>query len=91
MRRVFWILVAGLMLSAILLPLSASAQQGSDEPTVIYQRTTIYNVTEGDVIEAPINRPDIGVVDGHPGTTHASLIKVRENMNEKVMASVSEL
>ena len=91
MRRVFWILVAGLILTAIFIPLSASAQQGSDEPTVIYQRTTIYNVTEGDIIEAPINRPDTDIVSGRPGSTHASLIKVRESMGEKVLASVSEL
>ncbi|NMB76035.1 MAG: hypothetical protein GYA21_13020 [Myxococcales bacterium] len=81
----------GLALAMVLAPLGALAQQETDPPSAIYPKVTVYNVTDGDVIEAPIDRPDVGLYSDRSGATRGSLIKVREQMTEKVLASAKEL
>ncbi len=80
-----------LLAGALLVPLAASAQQGSDRPSELYQKVTRIDITVGDTIEATIDRPDAEIVQGRPGSLRESLIKIRENMREKVLASAKAL
>jgi hypothetical protein len=74
-----------------LLAAAASAQQGvSDDDGVIYQKVTHYNYQE-DVIEGTILRPDTDIVRGRMETNFPTAIRLRENMKEKVLASVTNL
>ena len=46
---------------------------------------------EEDVIEADLNKPDVEYFKGRSTVPHASLLKIREEFKEKVMASASDL
>lgn len=91
MRNTLAIGLTFLLLLAVLFSASALAQQQVERPTEIYQKITNITFTEGDVIEAPLDRPDTDIVFGRPGTPRESLIKLRENMREKVLASAKAL
>ena len=46
---------------------------------------------DDDLIEGRLNQPDGELFTGRGGAKHASLLKVRENFRDKVMASASAL
>ncbi len=80
--RSLLVLLLGL---ALLLPALAAAQ--SEEPTVVYKKTTRITFGEGDVIEAGVERPDADLYEFRGPGNRQSLIRLRESWTREVLAS----
>ena len=85
--RVIIVLVAALLAVAICAP--ASAQQ--EDPSTLYERVTVYDVTDGDVIEAAVEVPTMSRIYELRRQRHSSLIRLREDYRKEVLNSVSKL
>jgi predicted outer membrane protein len=84
-RVVRWIAVLAL------LALCATAAAQQEDPASVYQRVTIYNVNDPDVIDAEPLLPSMSRIDARREARQASLIRLRETFAEKVVASPGKL
>jgi hypothetical protein len=87
-RTIGWAVLAVLVLGGEVLALPLLAQH---EAAAIYQPVTIYDVKDGDVIDAPLPPKSEGPITGIRQATLPSLIKVRQDFKEKVLQSGVEL
>jgi hypothetical protein len=86
MRAPWLRLVLALVLGVgLLLPLLAAAQD--EDPLVVYKRTTRIDFEKGDVIEVDIVRPDTDLYKSRLPAGRQSLIRLRENWKNEVLAS----
>ena len=87
-RTIGWALLVVLTLGGEVLAFPVLAQH---EAAAIYQPVTIYDVKDGDVIDAPLPpRPD-DPISVAPPARHPSLIKIRESFREKVQQAGLDL
>jgi len=87
MFRVLIAILAALALACLALP--AWGQQ--QEPSQIYQRVTIYDVADGDTIDADLEVPRMDVIAQRREARQASLIRLREDYVQRVLTSVKKL
>jgi hypothetical protein len=83
--------VVALVGACALLGVAFAASAQTEDPASLYLPITRINITEGDVIEAPLNRPDQILVQGRPDFICKSLIRVRENFRSKIIRSAGDL
>ena len=83
------LLIAALALLVLALCSTATAQQ--ENPGTLFQRVTVYNVGQGDVIDAVPQVPAMTRVDVMREARQGSLIRLREDFSAKVVTSPRKL
>jgi hypothetical protein len=89
--RAPWLRLALGLIVALSLLLPALAAGQDEDPAVIYKKTTIYDIRDGDVIEVDIRRPDGDLYKGWRTTRHQSLIRLRENWDRSVLETAGKV
>jgi len=81
----------GLLVLALLLPLSAAAQeQKKSEVRVEYEKKTVINFDD-DTIQGDLTRPDGEYVEARKRVNHSNLIRIREDWREKVKQAAADM
>lgn len=80
------------LLAALLLPLSAVAQdkKGESRERIEYEKKTVINFDD-DTIQGDLTRPDGEYVEARKKVNHSNLIKIREEWKDKVKQAAAEM
>jgi hypothetical protein len=89
-RNILYSILAALAAVAILAAAPGALAQ-AEPPSVLYRPVTHINITEGDVIDGNINKPDHVVITSRIATIRKNLIRLREDFRHKIVRSASEL
>ena len=84
MSKWLWL---SIVVASLALPALAQDKGGGN---VSYKKTTEYSF-EDDTIEGDLTKPDGEYVEARKKVKHSNLIKIREELKDKVMQSVGEL
>ena len=79
-----------LLLVAALLILPTVAFAQADTPQQIIPQRTVLDF-DGDLVEATLDSPDLGMIETVKRHRHQSLIKVRESFDDRLLQSASKL
>lgn len=80
-----------LVVVALVAP-AAFAQEGRREEGLALRRPqTVVDFPDDDVVEGRLSQPEVQAIVVAPKSPRESLLRVRENFNDKVMNSLGEL
>ncbi len=83
--------IVGLVCACLLVGMAISASAQTEDFDPIYRPITRINVEDADVINATLDRPDVMPIPGTGKIKHLSLIRLRENFQNKIIRSAGDL